>query len=453
MSVSHISTESEIISLNACLRIDGLLALDLWDVVIEVWVPFQREDKKRLPVKALRWQNLIAWIRRWRSRHPWIWWRTNRWVQRKNLRKNWTILVIWGMWKKSVTLAPGNWCGTQAKIQSNILMRGDRNTFKNADSWKHADRVWIFEFDFQQETGAGGEYKEGVSLHEDLSWRRRFSNTGKKVWNLNGALSICSWMNNDQSIDVGLYMSSSMKAVIRLGPNCTENLEVYKNMNFNETQNLFNITQKLEHSEVMKKTWRRSTFSHDQVIKWTKAKVRIYSDSVLCVGEMSFHKEAITRWEGQVEEFQMCAVCEELLGIDGEIIRMEPLPRIQVIADSSRDPRFFYKSRTLSLRNSQIGSSSCQSLTILIEKEKETMKFAFRNQKKSRRTRRNSRRVGRSSILETKRSKVQRCKETGHPVFTTASVLSHGILWTAVRRRNHTLECGCFKHRTLVPNH
>ena len=35
-SVSHISTESEIVSLDAGLRMDGLLALDLWDVVIEV---------------------------------------------------------------------------------------------------------------------------------------------------------------------------------------------------------------------------------------------------------------------------------------------------------------------------------------------------------------------------------------------------------------------------------
>ena len=35
-SVSHSSTESDIISLDAGLRMDGLLALDLWDVVLEV---------------------------------------------------------------------------------------------------------------------------------------------------------------------------------------------------------------------------------------------------------------------------------------------------------------------------------------------------------------------------------------------------------------------------------
>ena len=46
-------------------------------------------------------------------------------------------------------------------------------------------------------------------------------------------------------------MSSSMKAAIHLGLNYTENLEVFKNTNFEEIQILFGITQKLiaKHSE------------------------------------------------------------------------------------------------------------------------------------------------------------------------------------------------------------
>ena len=35
-SVSHISTESEIISLDAGLRLDGIPALDLWDLIVAV---------------------------------------------------------------------------------------------------------------------------------------------------------------------------------------------------------------------------------------------------------------------------------------------------------------------------------------------------------------------------------------------------------------------------------
>ena len=35
-SVSHSSTESEIISLDAGLRLDGIPALDLWDLIVTV---------------------------------------------------------------------------------------------------------------------------------------------------------------------------------------------------------------------------------------------------------------------------------------------------------------------------------------------------------------------------------------------------------------------------------
>ena len=44
-SVSHSSTESEILSLDAGLRVDGSLALDLWDLVIEVLRTTQRIPK------------------------------------------------------------------------------------------------------------------------------------------------------------------------------------------------------------------------------------------------------------------------------------------------------------------------------------------------------------------------------------------------------------------------
>ena len=46
-SVSHSSTECEVISLDAGLRMDGMPALDLWDVVIEVL-----HSSKNLPVQG-----------------------------------------------------------------------------------------------------------------------------------------------------------------------------------------------------------------------------------------------------------------------------------------------------------------------------------------------------------------------------------------------------------------
>ena len=104
----------------------------------------------------------------------------------------------------------------------------------------------------------------------------------------------------------GMFMSSSMKAATHFGRNYLANLEVYKNTNVEEIESLSNVTQKLtlEHSEEIRNvkslessspSRTRSVLSHDQAIKWTKAKVRVYSDSVPCVGQMNESKEAINR--------------------------------------------------------------------------------------------------------------------------------------------------------------
>ena len=79
--------------------------------------------------------------------------------------------------------------------------------------------------------------------------------------------------------------------------------------------------------------------SHDQVIQWTKAKVRGYSDFVLCLGRMTDSKDAITSWEGEVEEFNMSSLLQRIAGNRwrSNLIRVEHFfRRIFVIADSSR---------------------------------------------------------------------------------------------------------------------
>ena len=47
-SVSHSSTESETISVDAGLRMDGLLALDLWDIVFEVLRTIKGDNQSNL---------------------------------------------------------------------------------------------------------------------------------------------------------------------------------------------------------------------------------------------------------------------------------------------------------------------------------------------------------------------------------------------------------------------
>ena len=46
-SVSHSSTEAEVISLDAGFRMDGIPALDLWDFVIEVFHSSPNQQNQR----------------------------------------------------------------------------------------------------------------------------------------------------------------------------------------------------------------------------------------------------------------------------------------------------------------------------------------------------------------------------------------------------------------------
>ena len=44
----------------------------------------------------------------------------------------------------------------------------------------------------------------------------------------------------------GLFMSTTKKASVHLGPSYNENLEVYRNVNFEEFKMLFDITQEVD---------------------------------------------------------------------------------------------------------------------------------------------------------------------------------------------------------------
>ena len=128
-------------------------------------------------------------------------------------------------------------------------------------------------------------------------------------------------------------MSSSTKAGIHLDPIYTDNLEVHKNANFEDFQSLFDITKKLIlvnqeilnvnsiGSEVL--SWTRSTLLDDQAIKWTKATVLLYSDSVLRLGRIDASEEANRKWKGQVTESWMINCLGELLRPDGEPIEFK----------------------------------------------------------------------------------------------------------------------------------
>ena len=76
------------------------------------------------------------------------------------------------------------------------------------------------------------------------------------------------------------------------------------------------------------------------MIQWTKAKVRGYSDFVLCLERMTDSKDAITTWEGQVEEFKLSSLFQRITGNRwrSTFIGVEYFRSVFVIADSSSEP-------------------------------------------------------------------------------------------------------------------
>ena len=77
-----------------------------------------------------------------------------------------------------------------------------------------------------------------------------------------------------------------MKVSIHLGPNYLANqgsLNIMQKLTLEHSEEILNVNT----IESASPSWRRSVLSHDQVIQWTKAKVRVYSDSVLCLGKMN----------------------------------------------------------------------------------------------------------------------------------------------------------------------
>ena len=65
---------------------------------------------------------------------------------------------------------------------------------------------------------------------------------------INSTFAVDSYRNN--VLAWGLFMTSSMKAAIHLGRSFQDNSEIYKNMKFENIENVFNITQKLMTEQV-----------------------------------------------------------------------------------------------------------------------------------------------------------------------------------------------------------
>ena len=177
----------------------------------------------------------------------------------------------------------------------------------------------------------------------------------------------------------GLFVSSTMKAGIHLGLNYEKNIERSSNAETSRMLETYSPSLKFWWRKILRKYWAwvRLTADHPagQNPLWhliksrsgQKANVRIYSDSVLCLGRMSSSRqEASEKWSNQVNEFKMYCAAYEFYGIDGEAIEFERnISQDLQHCRSYRRPRKTCNARTWNQNDSVTGSYSCQCSTTL----------------------------------------------------------------------------------------
>ena len=223
-----------------------------------------------------------------------------------------------------------------------------------------------------------------------------------------------------------------MKAAVYLGPDYTEHLEVYRNTNLEELQNLFDVTQslKLHHqAEFLNVTpidwtapsWTRSAFTHDQVITWTKAKVRVYSDSVLCMEKCQCIQKRTMDGMLNSNNFNCPILAQNYLeSMENWLSSSGIFSRTYFIGDHPEDPKESARSEHWNWKFLKNESSSCQCSTTSVGQREEFQKDVFQILNKSRIARKDSREdTGHSSAHERKRNDTElsatHLKENGIP--------------------------------------
>ena len=124
-----------------------------------------------------------------------------------------------------------------------------------------------------------------------------------------------------------------MQAALYMDPSYEQNLELFKNSEFENIKGLFGITRmmiegnsEIENvflADVASSLWQNLYCSKKQAIKWTKARVYVNSDSVLCLGKQQGPEDAIKRENDQVSTLKMCYIFKELQGLNGDPIGSE----------------------------------------------------------------------------------------------------------------------------------
>ena len=128
-------------------------------------------------------------------------------------------------------------------------------------------------------------------------------------------------------------MSATLDAVVHLGTNYVWILQSTKNQAQRTIKQLFDVSQKLitDQTEIQRvskigwhsHSWQRTSLVNDKAVQLSTAKAYVLFSSVLCLGKMHQHLEAIDARREKNEWFKATPQYRELERIDGGPIEFE----------------------------------------------------------------------------------------------------------------------------------
>ena len=133
----------------------------------------------------------------------------------------------------------------------------------------------------------------------------------------------------------GMFMSSSLQATVFIEKNYSDTLHSVKNREDLTMKQMFDISKKLivgqpdEIYEVNAMNWGDSAWKHlsligdEEVVSLSRAKVYVFSHSVLCLGKMSENPLSNVVWEDNLTWFKSSSQYRALDKIDGEPLEFE----------------------------------------------------------------------------------------------------------------------------------
>ena len=177
---------------------------------------------------------------------------------------------------------PGNWCEVmtiklKGQGSNSTICRSPTHDFLRK-SWRTFDKSWISQ-----------------KRHQHLTWRAIY-------WS-------------------GDYSCRQRWTPLFILDQLTIKIWKYTGTPTSKSSIIWSISRKDWYWNMKPKFWMYLRLN--RVIEWTKAKIHVYTDSVLCAVNMQERSGANQRWLDQHEEFQQSNSYKDLDGIDGEPTEFE----------------------------------------------------------------------------------------------------------------------------------